>query len=66
MARDEAEARLITKPPSDHLTAPSGRLVPASFEPGMQGMTQRDDRQTLPKAMRNICEIADWGTGTQK
>jgi hypothetical protein len=47
---------------------PVERLVVVSFKSGTNWVTHLYDRQSLPKAMLNICEIADLGieTKTQK
>ena len=54
--------------PSQNSAPPLERLVIVSFKSGTNWVTHTCDRRSMPKAMLNICEIADLGieTKTQK
>jgi hypothetical protein len=51
--------------PSQNSTPPVERLVIVSFKSGTNWITRTYDRQSLPKAMLNVCVIAELGIETK-
>jgi hypothetical protein len=51
--------------PSQNSTPPLERLVIVSFKSGTNWVTRTYDRQSLPKAMLNVCAIAELGIETK-
>jgi hypothetical protein len=54
----------IEKLPAVNVTPPLERLVIVSFKSGTNWVTHTYDRQSLPKAMFDICEMVDLGIET--
>jgi hypothetical protein len=55
----------IKELPSQNSTPPLERLVIVSVKSGTNWVTRTYDRQSLPKAMLDICKIADLGIETK-